>query len=142
MLCPLCQNETRSKNKGRIRHRTCRACGHEFMTQEVVIEPKMSTKEKLERFMRDRKKPADTATLAAYFMVNATTINYCMRELEHERKITRTKGANGKNIWQWNYKLAVPPAPTPVRRSIEPAPRIGPPTKATQSYPHIRGYDD
>jgi len=142
MLCPKCQGETRSKNKGCVRHRTCRACGHEFTTIEVIKEPEMNTKQKLEKFMQSRKKTVDTATLAAYFMVNVTTINHAMGELEREGKITRTKAKNGKNIWQWNYDVALPKPPAPVRPRIEPAPRIGPPTKATQSYPHIRGYDD
>lgn len=141
MLCPLCQNETRSKNKGHIRHRTCRACGHEFTTIEVIKEPEMSAKEKLERFMRDRKKPVDTATLAAYFMVNATTINHAMGELENEDKIIRSKAKGGKNIWQWNYRLAFPPKPV-TARPVEPAPVIGTPIKATTSYAHVRGYDD
>lgn len=141
MLCPLCQNETRSKNKGHIRHRTCRACAHEFTTIEVIKEPEMSTKEKLERFMRDRKKAVDTATLAAYFMVNTTTINHAMGELENEDKIIRSKAKGGKNIWQWNYRLAFPPKPAPAR-PVEPAPVIGTPIKAAPNYAHVRGYDD
>jgi len=141
MLCPLCQNETRSKNKGCVRHRTCRACGHEFTTIEVIKEPEMSTKEKLERFMRDRKKPVDTATLAAYFMVHTTTINENMRELESEDKILRFKAKGGKNVWSWNYRVAFPFKPA-TARSLEPAPVIGTPIKATTSYAHVRGYDD
>lgn len=140
MLCPECRNETHSKNKGLIRHRICRSCGYEFTTIEVLYEP-MSTKEKLEKFMRDRKRNTDTATLSAYFMVAAKTINRLMRELELEGKITSNKGKGGKNIWQWNYGVAVPPKPAPVR-PIEPAPVVGQRTKETQSYPHIRGYDD
>ena len=141
MLCPLCQSETRSKNKGCVRHRTCRSCGHEFTTIEIIKEPEMSVKQKLERFMKDRKKPVDTATLAAYFMVNASTVNQAMKELEDEGKITREKARGGKNIWQWNHRLALPPKPAPARL-VEPAPVIGPRVKATPSYPHVRGYDD
>jgi hypothetical protein len=142
MLCPLCQNETRSKNKGCVRHRTCRSCGHEFTTIEIIKEPEMNTKQKLEKFIKDRKKSVDTATLAAYFMVNATTVNHAMGELVREEKIIQTKAKGGKNIWGWNYQLAVSKPPAPVRHRPEPTPRIGPPTKEAKSYPHVRGYDD
>lgn len=141
MLCPLCKNETKSKNKGLIRHRTCRACGHEFSTIEVLYEPEMTVKQKLEKFMRDRKRVTDTATLAAYFMVAPSTINRVMGELENEGKIYHQAGPRNKNLWQWNYSLAVPAKPVAIR-PIEPAPVVGRPIKATQSYPHVRGYDD
>ena len=101
----------------------------------------MSTKEKLERFMRDRKKPVDTATLAAYFMVHTTTINENMRDLESEDKILRFKAKGGKNVWSWNYRLAFPPKPA-TARPVEPAPIVGAPIKATPSYAYVRGYDD
>ena len=140
MLCPECRNETHSKNKGIIRHRICRNCGYAFTTIEVLYEPEMSTKEKLIKFMRDRKRNTDTATLAAYFMVTSKTVNRLMGELELEGKVIGNKGSGGKNIWQWN-SLAVPTKPAPVR-PVEPAPVVGQRTKATQSYPHIRGYDD
>ena len=101
----------------------------------------MSTKEKLEKFMRDRKRNTDTATLSAYFMVAAKTINRLMKELELEGKVTSNKGKGGKNIWQWNYAVAVPPKPAPVR-PIEPAPIVRKTIPSQPSYPHIRGYDD
>lgn len=142
MLCPECQGETRSKNKGIIRHRTCRSCGHEFTTIETIHEPEMNTKQKLEKFLRDRKRNTDTATLSAYFMVTPKTVNRLMGELEHEGKVIGNKGKGGKNIWQWNHSVAVSPKPAPVQHRVEPAPVVGQRTKETKSYPHIRGYDD
>ena len=141
MLCPECQGETKSKNKGVIRHRTCRECGHEFTTIETIYEPEMSTKEKLIKFMRDRKRNTDTATLAAYFMVTPTTINRLMKELQNEGKVFGQVGSGNKNIWQWNHSVAVPTKPVAVRRP-EPTPVVGQRTKETKSYPHVRGYDD
>jgi len=140
MLCPECQGETKSKNKGVIRHRTCRSCGHEFTTIEVLYEPEMNTKEKLMKFMRDRKRNTDTATLAAYFMVTPATINRLMKELQDEGKVFGQVGSGNKNIWQWN-SLAVSAKPAPVRL-IEPAPVVRKTIPSQPSYPHIRGYDD
>lgn len=102
----------------------------------------MNTKEKLECFMRDRKKAVDTATLAAYFMVDTTTVNHNMRTLEDEGKVIRSKGSRGKNVWQWSPQVAVPSKPAPVRPRSEPAPIVGRRTPAAPSYPHVRGYDD
>ena len=142
MLCPECNGDTLSANRGIIRRRTCRECGHQFQTIEVVYDPVMHTKEKLERFMRERKKPSTTAVLAAYFMVASTTINQLMKDLESEGKVTRSKGSHGKNIWSWNYRMAVPQPSAPVRHHREPAPVVGRPVPPTPSYAHVRGYDD
>ena len=140
MLCPECQGETKSKNKGVIRHRTCRSCGYEFTTIEVLYEPEMSTKEKLIKFMRDRKRNTDTATLAAYFMVTPATINRLMKELQDEGKVVGQIGSGNKNVWQWN-SLAVPAKPVVVP-SREPAPVVRKKIPSQPSYPHVRGYDD
>jgi len=100
----------------------------------------MHTREKLEKFMRERKRPTTTAVLAAYFMVSSGTINKLMKDFEDAGKVKRTKLAGGKNQWSWNH-LAVPPKPAPVRPN-EPAPVIGKKIPPTPSYAHIRGYDD
>ena len=102
----------------------------------------MPIKEKLEKFMRARKRSEDTATLAAYFMVDTTTVNRSMRELEHEGKITRTKGSKGKNIWTWNNRVAVPDKPVVKQQAKPTQVNFGTPFKAQTSYPNVRGYDD
>lgn len=101
----------------------------------------MNTKEKLEKFMSNRKRAEDTGTLAAYFMCGKSTINRIMGELENENKVIRRKGSGGKNIWQWNY-VAFPKRPIAIQPNPEPTPTIGRPIKTTTSYPNIRGYDD
>lgn len=141
MLCPKCNEDTKAANKGIIRHRTCRFCKYEFITIEVIYEP-MSTKEKLEKFMADRKRHIKTSVLAAYFMVASSTVNRLMGELENEGKVTRTREAGGRNVWGWNHSMAVPKPPAQVQRSSQPAPVVGRPTPPTPSYPHVRGYDD
>jgi len=141
MLCPECFGDTKSENKGIIRHRVCRSCGHKFSTIEVLYEPEMHTREKLEKFMRERKRPTTTAVLAAYFMVSSGTINKLMGQMENAGKVTRTKLSGGKNQWSWNHKLALPQPPAPVQPRREPAPIVGSPIKE-KSYAHIRGYDD
>jgi hypothetical protein len=104
----------------------------------------MTVKEKLEKFMRTRRRAEDTATLAAYFMVHPSTINHCMSELENEHKVIRAKGARGKNIWRWLDSKRVVVAHKPVAKQQTQSVKdiVGTPFKAQTSYPHIRGYDD
>lgn len=142
MLCPECSGDTLAANRGIIRRRTCKECGHQFETIEVLYNPTMHTKDKLEKFLRERKKPSTTAMLAAYFMVSSSTINKLMKDLEDEGKVTRSKAAHGKNIWSWNYRMAVPRVAAPVQPRREPAPVVGPRIPPAPSYANIRGYDD
>lgn len=141
MLCPKCRNETHSKNKGIIRHRTCRNCGYEFTTIEVIREEPMTIKDKLEKFMRDRKRGENAATLAAYFMVTSTTIARNMKELENEGKVIKTQAARNSNVWHWNHRLAVPDKPAQTQQP-QPFQIVGKTFKATTSYPNVRGYED
>lgn len=141
MLCPECFGDTKSENKGIIRHRVCRSCGHKFSTIEVLYEPEMHTREKLEKFMRERKRESTTAMLAAYFMVASSTINTLMTRLENEGKVSKTKGKNGKNLWRWIDQVAVPNKPV-AKQQPQSNQIIGKAFKATTSYPHVRGYED
>lgn len=103
----------------------------------------MSTKDKLERFMRDRKKAIDTHTLAAYFMIDRSTVNRCMGELERERKVTRFKLKNGKNYWQTHAAKEQTQVPQVVMRQADTRiPMVGTPSKNFKNYEHVRGYDD
>lgn len=102
----------------------------------------MTVKEKLEQFMRDRKRSVDTATLAAYFMVSTSTINRCMKELEDAEKVQKDTTSRGKYVWSWNYRLDVAHKPIAKLQPQRAPVSCGTPFKAPTSYPNIRGYDD
>jgi uncharacterized protein YfeS len=101
----------------------------------------MSIKEKLEKFMQNRKRQFDTQTLSVYFMCATTTINTAMKILENENKIIKRKGKNNKNIWQWNFEYAMPKITQYIKQDLRP-PIAQNAIQSHINYQHIRGYDD
>tara|TARA_R110000868_G_scaffold335824_1_gene596708 strand:+ start:1494 stop:1811 length:318 start_codon:yes stop_codon:yes gene_type:complete len=102
MLCPLCENETKSKNKGLIRHRECRVCQHQFKTIEVLFEEPMSATEKINQFMAERKTPQTSAIIADYFLLAQATVNQSLKELEKQGAVQK-KRVGKRYVWRGVY---------------------------------------
>lgn len=102
MLCPLCENETRSKNKGLIRHRECRVCRHQFKTIEVLFEEPMTATEKISQFMQERKTPQTAVEIADYFLIAQKTVYQGLRTLEKQGTVKKKK-VGRQYVWRGVY---------------------------------------
>lgn len=96
----------------------------------------MTAISKVERYLRDRKRPVTVKQMADYFMLSKSTVQKALNELEQANKAARTP----QRTWHV-CRMAV----SPVAALDEPGPA---PQRATydrptlNSYPHARGYDD
>lgn len=96
----------------------------------------MAAMVKVERYLRDRKRPVTSQQIANYFMYCRSTVQRALHDLEQTGKVKRTP----QRAWIICC-MAIPP----VAASVEPEPT---PQRATynrptlNSYPHARGYDD
>ncbi len=96
----------------------------------------MAATDKVERYLRDRKRPVTVEQMADYFMYNKSTIQKALNELKQANKATRTP----QRTWHV-CRMAVPS----VAAVAEPGPAIQRATydrPMVNSYPHARGYDD
>ena len=95
----------------------------------------MNALEKVEKYLREHKKPVSVNTIACHYLVRTSTVQKALNELKAQGRAAsqpapRPKGTKQSYLWRF---VAVPKAaPATPRR---PAPVI-------QSYPHVRGYDD
>ena len=94
----------------------------------------MAATDKIERYLRDRKRPVTVKQMADYFMLSKSAIQKALNELEQTGKVTRTQ----QRTWHI-CRMAVP--------TVAPFDELAP-QRATydrptlNSYPHARGYDD
>lgn len=94
----------------------------------------MAATDKIERYLRDRKRPVTSQQIADYFMYCRTTVQRALHDLEQTGKVTRTQ----QRTWHI-CRMAVPP----VAAAVELAPQRATYDRPTlNSYPHARGYDD
>ncbi len=96
----------------------------------------MAAMVKVERYLRDRKRPVTVKQIADYFMYCKSTVQRALYDLEQTGKVKRTP----QRTW-----VICCMAVSSVAASAEPEPA---PERATydrptlNSYPHARGYDD
>jgi DNA-binding transcriptional MocR family regulator len=96
----------------------------------------MAATDKVERYLRGRKRPVTSQQIADYFMYRRSTVQRALHDLEQAGKATRTP----QRTWHI-CRMAVPPVAAPAEP--EPAlPRATYDRPTLNSYPHARGYDD
>lgn len=86
----------------------------------------MNATDKIERFLRERKRPVTVRQLADYFLIQETTVGQALKRLE-QRHVARSTRAGRRKLWTAARSVAVP------------ANIVGTPPR---NYPHVRGYDD
>lgn len=94
----------------------------------------MTAISKVERYLRDRKRPVTSQQIANYFMYCRATVQRALHDLEQTGKVTRTP----QRTWHI-CRMAVPPVAAPVELAPQRATYDRP---TLNSYPHARGYDD
>jgi DNA-binding transcriptional ArsR family regulator len=94
----------------------------------------MSTVEKVERFLKDRKAPVSTKMIADYFLMSMSAIQRALKELENAGKAQRKRKANT------HYWTQIPVAVPREAVKLPVTPTYNRPIQ--NSYPFIRGYED
>ena len=101
----------------------------------------MTVKEKVERYLKEHKRPVTVAVLAYQFLLPANSIRGAIRDLCDQDKLVISYAVtpSGRRVrcYAYNRKLDRPVA---VPRPADPPPRR--PAAVVNSYPHVRGYDD
>jgi biotin operon repressor len=120
MICPDCQAGTRvHKVEGKLRLRECLSCKKRFRTEEVLLhEVGAMTKERLIKFLMERKNWQSYTGLAHHFAVSKTAVQSHMKQLEGEGLVI-SKIEGGQKLWQ----LANKPVPeSPLANLVTPKP--------------------
>ena len=94
----------------------------------------MAATDKIERYLRDRKRPVTSQQIANYFMYCRATVQRALHDLEQTGKATRTP----QRTWHV-CRMAVSPVAAPDELAPQRATYDRP---TLNSYPHARGYDD
>jgi predicted transcriptional regulator len=94
----------------------------------------MSTVEKVERFLKERKTPVNTKLIANHFLMSMSAIQRALKELENAGKAQRKRKAN---THYWTRTPVAVPSETP---KLHNPPAFNRPIQ--NSYPLIRGYED
>ena len=94
----------------------------------------MTAISKVERYLRDRKRPVTVKQMADYFMLSKSTVQKALNELEQANKAARTP----QRTWHV-CRMAVSPVAAPDELAPQQATYDRP---ILNSYPHARGYDD
>lgn len=97
MICPKCDSDTKSENKGLIRHRTCRVCNFKFRTIEVLYDT-MNVFEKINQYLSERKTPSTTKEISEYFLITQNTAASTLVKLEKTGAVHKIR-KDGKNYW-------------------------------------------
>ena len=97
----------------------------------------MSTKDKVARYLQERKRMVDTQTIATYFLLSVSTVSKALSRLENEGKAIRQKHGNF-TFWKWNHQtsVAVPQTTYQVQPSEPTAVRRPPPQDPNELPPH------